>query len=175
LLDEWVRKHTKNRYDKDGIEANVGKTNEVILNQAIENFDNIEVSSNLSFDIKDFDLSFVRGLSYEDGLSTLTDFTSVIIYQSIAKIININQNKKLTILVCGGGRKNITLMNCIKKKLPNNISLNSIDDFNVDGDFIESQAFAYLAIRSLLKKKISFPKTTNVKKSCTGGVLVKNY
>ena len=175
LLDEWVRKHTKNRYDKDGTEAKVGKTNEVILNQAIENFDNIEVSSNLSFDIKDFDLSFVRGLSYEDGLSTLTDFTSVIIYQSIAKIININKNKKFTILVCGGGRKNITLMNCIKKKLPNNISLNSIDDFNVDGDFIESQAFAYLAIRSLLKKKISFPKTTNVKKSCTGGVLVKNY
>jgi len=36
---------------------------------------------------------------------TLTDFTSVIIYQSITKIININQNKKLTILVCGGGRK----------------------------------------------------------------------
>ena len=175
LLDEWVRKHTKNRYDKDGIEANVGKTNEVILNQAIENFDNIEVSSNLSFDIKDFDLSFVRGLSYEDGLSTLTDFTSVIIYQSIAKIININQNKKLTILVCGGGRKNLTLIENIRKKLPNNVTLSLIDVFNINGDFVESQAFAYLAIRSLLKKPISFTNTTNVKKSCTGGDLVKNY
>ena len=40
-----------------------------------------------------------------------------------------------------------------------------------DGDFIESQAFAYLAIRSFLKKIISFPKTTNVKNPCTGGVV----
>jgi anhydro-N-acetylmuramic acid kinase len=50
-----------------------------------------------------------------------------------------------------------------------------IDDYKIDGDFIESQAFAYLAIRSYLKKKISFPKTTNVKKSCSGGVLVENF
>ena len=50
-----------------------------------------------------------------------------------------------------------------------------IDDYKIDGDFIESQAFGYLAIRSFLKKKISFPKTTNVKKPCSGGVLIKNY
>ena len=50
-----------------------------------------------------------------------------------------------------------------------------IDDYGIDGDFIESQAFAYLAIRSFLKLPISFPKTTGCKKACTGGVLVKNY
>ena len=46
---------------------------------------------------------------------------------------------------------------------------------SIDGDFIESQAFAYLAIRSYLDLPISFPKTTNVKNPTTGGVLVKNY
>ena len=55
------------------------------------------------------------------------------------------------------------------------MNLYLIDDYKIDGDFIESQAFAYLSIRSLLKKEISFPKTTNVKNSCTGGVLVENY
>ena len=50
-----------------------------------------------------------------------------------------------------------------------------IDDYNIDGDFIESQAFAYLAIRSFLKKIISFPKTTNVKKPSLGGILIENY
>ncbi|MDA9616318.1 anhydro-N-acetylmuramic acid kinase [Candidatus Pelagibacter sp.] len=175
LLDEWVRKHTNKRYDKNGETASIGKTNKIILNQAIDNFDNVKVGSNLSFDIKDFDLSFVKGLSYEDGLSTLADFTSVIIYQSIIKAIKINQNKRLNILVCGGGRKNLSLINNIKKKLPDNINLDLIDNYNIDGDFIESQAFAYLAIRSILKKMISFPKTTNVIKSCTGGILVKNY
>jgi anhydro-N-acetylmuramic acid kinase len=67
------------------------------------------------------------------------------------------------------------LVNAIKKKLPKDISLNLIDDYKVDGDFVESQAFAYLAIRSFLKKPISFPKTTNVSKPCLGGVLSKNY
>ena len=175
LLDEWVRKHTNNRFDDGGKAASVGKIDKTILNQAIENFDNIKIGDNLSFDIKDFDLSFVRGLSYENGLSTLTKFTSEIIYQSIANIIKIYQNEKINILVCGGGRKNLTLIENIRKKLPNNITLSLIDDLNINGDFVESQAFAYLAIRSLLKKPISFTNTTNVKKSCTGGDLVKNY
>tara|TARA_B100000780_G_scaffold130855_1_gene91739 strand:- start:163 stop:1290 length:1128 start_codon:yes stop_codon:yes gene_type:complete len=175
LLDEWVRKHTNGRYDINGKSADNGTTNKIILNQATENFNNIEKSNNLSFDIKDFDLSFVKGLSYEDGLSTLTEFTSEIIHQSIIKMIKINQIEKIVILVCGGGRKNLTLMNHIKKKLPNNISIVLIDDFNINGDFIESQAFAYLAIRSMLKKEISYPNTTDVQKPSTGGILIKNY
>ena len=50
-----------------------------------------------------------------------------------------------------------------------------IDEYNIDGDFIESQAFAYLAIRSYLNLPISFPQTTGCKKPCTGGVIIKNY
>ena len=175
LLDEWVRKHTSYRYDLNGKAASIGKIDEIILNQATENFENINKNKNLSFDIKDFDLSFVRGLSYEDGLSTLTKFTSEIICDSIIKNAKKDKTNKINLLVCGGGRKNLTLIENIRNKLPNNINLDLIDDYNINGDFIESQAFAYLAIRSLLKKEISFVKTTNVKKSCTGGILVKNY
>ena len=175
LLDEWVRKHTSYRYDLNGKAASIGKIDEIILNQATENFENINKNKNLSFDIKDFDLNFVRGLSYEDGLSTLTKFTSEIICDSIIKNTKKDKINKINLLVCGGGRKNLTLIENIRNKLPNNINLDLIDDYNINGDFIESQAFAYLAIRSLLKKEISFVKTTNVKKSCTGGILVKNY
>ena len=175
LLDEWVRKHTQKKYDENGKAAKIGKTSEVILNQAIDNFDNISNQKKLSFDIKDFDLNFVKGLSYEDGLSTLVDFTAIIIYQSILNSIKINENEKLSIIVCGGGRKNLSLMDSIRKRLPENISLKIIDDYKIDGDFIESQAFAYLAIRSALKKVISYPNTTNVQKPSIGGVLVKNY
>jgi anhydro-N-acetylmuramic acid kinase len=175
LLDEWVRKNSKKKFDKNGELAKRGKTNKIILNQAIDNFDIIKNNNNLSFDIKDFDLNFVRGLSFEDGLSTLMDFTAFIIYQSIINLINLNKSEELNIFVCGGGRKNSSLISAIKEKLPNNMNLFLIDDYKIDGDFIESQAFAYLAIRSYLKKKISFPKTTNVKKSCSGGVLVENF
>jgi anhydro-N-acetylmuramic acid kinase len=175
LLDEWIRKNSEDRFDKNGELAKAGKTDKIILNQAIDNFDSIKNNNNLSFDVKDFDLNFVRGLSLEDGLSTLTDFTATLIYQSIITSINFDKEKKLNVLICGGGRKNSSLVSSIKDKLPSNVSLSLIDDYKIDGDFIESQAFAYLAIRSFLKKKISFPKTTNVKKPCSGGVLIRNY
>ena len=175
LLDEWIRKNSKKRFDKNGALAKAGKTNEIILNQAIDNFDSVKNNNNLSFDVKDFDLNFVRGLSLNDGLSTLTDFTATIIYQSIIDSINLDKGVQLNILVCGGGRKNLFLINSIKNKLPINMKLSLIDEYKINGDFVESQAFAYLAIRSYLKKIISYPNTTNVKNPRSGGVLVKNY
>ena len=117
----------------------------------------------------------MRGLSLVDGLSTLSDFTATIIYHSIIDSIKLKKDIALNVLICGGGRKNLYLLNCIKKKLPSNIRISLIDDYKINGDFVESQAFAFLAIRSYLKKVISFPKTTNVKNPCSGGVLVKNY
>ena len=175
LLDEWTRRNSSKRFDKNGELALAGKTDENILNQAIDNFDIIKNKNNLSFDIKDFDLNFVRGLSLKDGLSTLTDFTASIIHQSIIDSINLDKGTELNILICGGGRKNLSLINSIKNKLPSNMKLHLIDDYKINGDFVESQAFAYLAIRSYLKKEISFPKTTNVRNSCTGGILIENY
>ena len=55
-----------------------------------------------------------------------------------------------------------------------NIIIKSIDDYGVNGDFVESQAFAYLAIRSYLKKFITFPSTTGVRKPCFGGSVFKS-
>jgi len=101
-----------------------------------------------------------------------------------------------TVLITGGGRKNKFLINRIKKLRKrqarwaiknehDKIAIKSIDEYRdkygihcpngIDGDFVESQAFGYLAIRSFLKLPISFPNTTGCKKPCTGGVLVKNY
>ena len=77
-------------------------------------------------------------------------------------------------LVCWGGRKNKFLLESIKNNFVQ-ISFEPIDQYEIDGDFVESQAFAYLAIRSFLKLPISFPETTGCKKPITGGILVKNF
>ena len=45
-----------------------------------------------------------------------------------------------------------------------------IDDYGIDGDFVESQAFAFLAVRSLKKLPISFPNTTNCLKLTWGAL-----
>ena len=175
LIDEWIRKKTKKKYDDNGQTAKTGKTSEIILNQALDNFNNRKNKDSLSFDTKDFDLNFVRGLSLEDGAATLTDFSGRIVGAALFSLLSRVSDKLWKVLVCGGGRKNTTLMNRIKKRTLKNLVIQSIDDYGIDGDFVESQAFAYLAIRSYLKLPISFPETTGCNEPCTGGTIVKNF
>ena len=78
------------------------------------------------------------------------------------------------ILISGGGRKNQTLINYIKNNLPSDVKLTLIDNFKINGDFVESQAFAFLAIRSIKDLPITFPNTTGCHKPLTGGDLVDN-
>ena len=175
LIDEWIRNNTKDNFDKNGEIAREGKINQIILNQAIDNFENRSNQNILSFDTKDFSLSFVRGLNLKDGAATLTDFTGRIIGEGLLSFLSVDKDKLWKVLVCGGGRKNITLMERIKNKTLKNFSIQSIDDYGVDGDYIESQAFAYLAIRSFLKLPLSFPSTTGCKEPCMGGLIAKNF
>ena len=67
-------------------------------------------------------------------------------------------------------------MQSIENYLGNhNVTLKDIDEYNFAGNFIESQAFAYLAIRSYLKLPISFPSTTRCKKPISGGDIIQNF
>ena len=167
LIDEWIRNNSKEKYDVDGLKAKSGKINELILNQAIENF-SINSNYEKSLDIKDFDIFFAKGLSLENGAATITNFTAKLISDGMNFV---NGNKWL---VCGGGRKNKYLLENIKNNLKE-FDINLIDKYEIDGDFIESQAFAFLAIRSLEGMPISFPSTTRCKESITGGIIVENF
>jgi len=174
LIDEWVRKNSKNKFDRNGLIARAGKVNELILNQALDNFNITNISNAL--DIKDFDISFVKGLTLEDGCATLTKFTASLIARGIDSANQINNFDTCTNLVCGGGRKNKFLIESINENIEiKNNKLEDIDQFDFNGDFVESQAFAYLAIRSFLKLPISFPSTTRCKSPTVGGVINKNF
>ena len=164
LIDRWIRLKSDKKYDKKGLIARSGTVEKFILNQSLNNFYNSKISKKKSYDTNDFDLSFVKELTLENGAATLTEFTADICSK---KLINKN------IYVCGGGRKNTFLLESINKKIP--CTINLIDEIGLDGDFIESQAFAYLAVRSYLKLPISFPETTGCKKPCSGGIVVKNF
>ena len=172
LIDDWVRKNSNKKFDENGNISKAGKIDQLITNQIIDNF-NIE-SYSKSLDVKDFDNSFARGLSFENGCSTITNFTGYLIAKGIESTGN---NSKIKYLICGGGRKNIALIDSIKDNLnnKNNFILDNIDEYGFNGDFIESQAFGYLAIRSFLNLPISFPNTTGCIKPTGGGKLVKNY
>ncbi len=173
MIDNWIRNNSNSMFDNNGKIARDGKTDRLILNQTLENL-NILPPYNKSLDINDFDISFVRGLNLENGASTLSDLTAEIISNAIIYFSNFQNG---LCVVCGGGRKNIYLMDMINKKLSNynNLKFFPIENFGINGDYIESQAFAYLAIRSFLNLPLSFPKTTRCLIPCSGGVLASNY
>ena len=172
LIDDWVRKNSNKKFDENGNISKAGKIDQLITNQIIDNF-NID-SYSKSLDIKDFDNSFARGLSFENGCSTITNFTGYLIAKGIE---NTGTNGKIKYLISGGGRKNNALINSIKDNLnnKNNYILHNIDEYGFNGDYIESQAFGYLAIRSFLNLPISFPSTTGCKEPSFGGKLVENF
>ena len=174
LIDAWMRKNSNKKFDEDGKLASIGKINEVIFEQAQDLYSNRINKEKLSFDTSDFDISFARGLSLEEGLATLTDFTSSIISKEISSSLLDYDVKIKNILICGGGRKNKTLIKKIKEKTSSNLNLIPIDNYKINGDFIESQAFAFLAIRSVLQLPISFPNTTGCIKPCSGGEYINN-
>ena len=170
LIDRWTRKKSKKNYDENGVLARSGKVNKLVLDKLINNFNQkenvIKKDTIQSFDTKYFDFSFVNNLSLEDGLATLTEFTA----KTIISAIKTENRYKDKIILCGGGRKNNFLVERLKK---DSSRIKLIDEYKIDGDFVESQAFAYLAIRSFLKLPISFPETTGVNAPCIGGTIIK--
>ena len=168
LIDKWMRVMSKKDFDENGDFAKSGKVDQNILNKILDH-EVYKKSNSKSLDIKDFDITFAKGLTLEDGSATISDFTS----QLICNAINKYKDNFLKIIVCGGGRKNNYLMNRIAKLTK--LKIIDIDKLGFDGNFIESQTFAYLAIRSHLKKNISFPSTTGVKLASTGGEIFKNF
>ena len=173
LIDEWIRKNSKKKYDKDGFLASSGKTDKLIFNQALENFTE-NSSYKKSLDVNDFDVFFAKGLSLENGAATITDFTAKLIADGMNYAHGKDHPNIYKWLVCGGGRKNKYLLQSIKNNFEK-ISIDPIDQYEINGDFVESQAFAFLAIRSLEGMPISFPSTTRCKDSITGGVIVENF
>ena len=93
LIDSWVRNNSNKKFDLNGQLASVGTKNEIIFEQAQELYMNRN-NKKISFDTNDFDISFVRGLSLEDGAATLTDFTASILGGRTFKVIK--QSKKHT-------------------------------------------------------------------------------
>ena len=175
LIDKWIRLNLKKKIDKDGKIAKKGNINNEILFKYKKKIDKFFSWGN-TFDINDFNINLIKKLSLADGAATLIELT----IRNILSCVENTSTEKTNFILCGGGRKNKFLIQRLKKIMreegyENLLNLKMIDEFGIDGDFIESQAFAYIAIRSYLKLPISFPSTTGCNKPCTGGLLIKNY
>jgi anhydro-N-acetylmuramic acid kinase len=167
LLDQWIRINSKDmEFDREGKISGAGEINSLMQEDFLNHYSYHDKKKSL--DITDFNIAQFRGLKLEDGAATLVGVTANLIANFVKNI----KQKKNKIILAGGGRKNKTLIKVLSKLL--SLEVESIDKYNLDGDFIESQAFAYLAIRSLEQKYLSLPTTTGVSKPVTGGIIYSN-
>ncbi|WP_431855178.1 anhydro-N-acetylmuramic acid kinase [Azospirillum sp.] len=162
LVDDWVLAKTGRRYDEGGQLARSGAVHALALTELLDNpyFDR---PAPKSLDRDAFDPAPVRDLSPEDGAATLTAFTAF----AVERVLPHLPAPPKRWLVTGGGRHNATLMEMLRDRL--RAPVDPVESVGWDGDALEAQAFAYLAVRSRLGLPLSLPTTTGVPVPVTGG------
>ncbi|MCE3254810.1 MAG: hypothetical protein K0R25_304 [Rickettsiaceae bacterium] len=156
-LDDLVKEKRGQNFDKDGILASLGSVNQSFVKALLE-IDYFRKEPPKSLDRNQFEeviKKFAAG-KLEDNLASLV----FVIGKTVADSMKFLPNKPSRIIVCGGGRKNPTIMNSIRNATQ--IETLNIDDLAINGDLVEAEAFGFLAIRNLLGLPISYPKTTGI-------------
>jgi anhydro-N-acetylmuramic acid kinase len=166
LIDDWVRRHTGRPYDDGGALGRAGRVDAAVLARLLDNpyFDRKPPKS---LDRLDFDLAAVEGLSVPDGAATLAAFTCQAVARGLAHLPAAPRRW----LVTGGGRHNAALMQGLRAAL--GVPVEPVEAAGWDGDALEAQAFAFLAVRSLGGLPLSLPTTTGVPNPTTGGRLFR--
>jgi anhydro-N-acetylmuramic acid kinase len=174
-LDDLMKKKLGRDFDNNGEIAKKGNVDFLLADRILQN-EIFYKKPPKSFDRDDFAeiISPINNLKIEDALATF-------VYMH-AKAIDVNLSflpkRPSEIFVCGGGRRNVALIDEMKKHIIST-KVRLVDEIGFNGDAIEAEAFAFLGIRSLVGLPISFKNTTGVclklpnHKAACGGVLFK--
>ena len=164
LLDDLAARRTGRGCDENGALAAAGRVNRSVLAGMLAHpfFDRPPPKS---LDRDDFTGDAVAELSDADAAATLAAFTA----ESVAAARDHLSQAPLRWLVTGGGRHNPTLMRMLSARL--DAPVGAVEDAGWDGDALEAQAFAYLAVRALQGLPLSGPTTTGVPREMPGGRL----
>jgi anhydro-N-acetylmuramic acid kinase len=163
LLDDWMMRHTGVACDLDGVVAARGSANEHAVRSLLSH-GYFAKQPPKSLDRNAFSMDAVIGLSTEDGAATLAAFTA----QAIAKAREHMPQEPELWIVAGGGRRNRTMMRLLAERVHHAVV--PAEAVNIDGDSLEAEAWAYLAVRSVKGLPITFPGTTGVPAPMTGGL-----
>lgn len=166
LIDDWMRQHCGLEFDADGAIAARGVVREAALATLLDNA-YFARRPPKSLDRHDFSATYLSNLSADDGAATLTAFTALCVAQAQAHMPEAPGRW----LVAGGGRHNATLMRALLACLA--VPVEPVETQGWNGDALEAQAFAFLAVRALHGLPLSLPSTTGVPKPMPGGTLHK--
>ncbi|MEM6906993.1 MAG: anhydro-N-acetylmuramic acid kinase, partial [Pseudomonadota bacterium] len=164
LVNDWMQAQTGSPMDRDGAAAAAGRVHRDRLNSnAARAY--LDRTPPKSLDRNEFApvLRAMAGLQTEDGAATLTAFTA----QCVAESLRHMPAPPTRWLVCGGGRLNRAMMGMLAETLDAPVA--PVEDEGLDGDMLEAEAFAFLAVRVLRGLPTSAPGTTGCRAPVSGG------
>lgn len=162
MLDSWMTRHTGAARDEDGRLAAGGAVEERIVERFLE-APYFRRPPPKSLDRDDFDLGLLDGLAAADGAATLCAVTAAAVARSAAHL----PAPPRRWLITGGGRHNPVIMAMLGARL--GAPVEPVEAVGWNGDSLEAEAFAYLAVRSLQGLALSLPSTTGVRAPTSGG------
>ncbi len=164
LIDDWAMRRTGEPLDRDARLALAGTVNRQALGALLSHpFFNARPPKSL--DRGAFSLDALEGLSAADGAATLTAFTVA----GIAAAARHLPAPPRTWIVSGGGTHNPHMIEGLRRVLGPDLLTADVAGFS--SDFMEAQAFAYLAVRRLMGLPSTFPGTTGAAEPAIGGVV----
>lgn len=169
LIDQWVEAHAGIPYDQGGMIASEGQIDPELAGRYLSHpFFTDPVRRSL--DRNDFRPPEGRDASLEDGARTLAHVTAAAILRSARHL----PEKPKLYVVCGGGRLNRVIMGDLAALAGiEGAEVVAAEAVGLNGDSMEAEAWAYLAVRSLRGMPLTFPGTTGVRTPVTGGLLQK--
>ncbi|MFC3061082.1 anhydro-N-acetylmuramic acid kinase [Paenirhodobacter populi] len=163
INDLMMRRLGRER-DEDGALAASGRIDAPVLNRFLSHpyFRRMPPKSLDRNDFHDL-LRRVEGLSDADAAATLTACAAASVTAGFEHFPEPAQ----AVYVTGGGRLNATMMGEIARR--GTLPVAPVEDLGLDGDMLEAQAFAYLAVRVTRGLPTSGPTTTGVPALIGGG------
>lgn len=162
-LDDLAQKYLHQPYDKDGAFAASGTVNETRLAELMAH-PYFAMPAPKSLDRLTFGALIehaTQNLRPADAAATLAAFAA----EAIAAVPLPASPQQ--VLVSGGGRHNKELMRRLAQKFAGPVR--PVEAVGWNGDALEAQCFAFLAVRSLRGLPLSLPTTTGVPAPLTGG------
>jgi anhydro-N-acetylmuramic acid kinase len=167
LIDQWVERHAGIAFDQGGMIASEG----VVVTGLAERYlasEFFTADIRRSLDRNDFVPPADHEAELADGARTLAFVTASAILKASR---HFPETPKLWI-VCGGGRKNRLILGDMKRlAAEDGADVVTAEEAGLDGDAMEAEAWAYLAVRSTRGLPLTFPQTTRVQVPVGGGVL----
>jgi anhydro-N-acetylmuramic acid kinase len=163
LLDDFMLARTGTAVDRNGEHAARGRVDDAVIAALLANpwFD---LPFPKSLDRDAFSAGPVAGLATEDGAATLAAFTARSIARGVARA-----GGAWRIVIAGGGSHNPPLLAMIAEATSTPVV--TADELGWSADFLEAEAFAFLAVRSQAGLPLSYPETTGVPRPMQGGVI----